>query len=89
MSNQARKISSIREFVNKLNADDGFRAQFFEHPSDFFEQQTGIDLGEFKAEIDSHVAKLKTALPGTKFYLPGEMPADAAQILKDISPCIV
>jgi len=86
------KAPSLRDFVDKLNKDDEYRENFFKNPSSFLEQETGINVGSLREEVDSYVKKLKTSTPGAaKFYLPGElpeMPEEVAEWIREHEPCI-
>lgn len=90
---KGKNVSSLREFVNKLNSDDQYREQFFENPSVFLEKETGINVGGFRTEVDSYVTKLKTVTPGPKFYLPGDLPSGGPEEVKkwveEYTPCLV
>jgi len=86
---KSKSTLSIRDFVDKLNKEDAYREQFFSGPSEFLENQTGINVGGLRDEIDSYVKKLKTATPGAKFYLPGELPSEVEELIKEYTPCLV
>ncbi len=90
-----KKALSIRSFIDKLNQDDRYRELFFENPSEFLEEETGINVGNLKEEIDSYVKKLKASAPrGPKFYLPedlpsDEMPEEVAEWIREHEPLVL
>jgi len=86
---KSQGVSTLKDFVDKINTNTQYREQFFGDPSAFLEEQTGISVGQFRDEINSYVKKLKTTTPGVKFYLPGQAPSEMEEWLREHAICFI